>query len=110
MAFFDDAFQIDDEILAVLARDLHFAFVGEIAETAGANNRLADGVSLIGRNFLRPLPFDRPVNINFAARFFADVIDRDDDRGVIVIFPLERGLDGIGQLFAGLPAACTSPM
>ena len=79
---------------------LHFSLVGEIAETARANDRLADGVRFVRRDFLRPLPLNRAVNVNFAARFFADVIDGDNHRGVIIIFALESGLDGIGQLLA----------
>ena len=97
-------------VLSVLARQLHFALVGKIAETARANDRLAHGVSFVRRNFLRPLALDRTVNINSAARFLADVIDRDNDRGVIIIFLFQSGLDRVGQLLAGSPCAGTSPM
>ena len=90
MSFFDNMLQIDGEILSVLASDLHFALVGEVAETAGANDRLAYGISFIRRNFLRSLAFDRSININLSARFFADPIDRENDSGVIVVFLLEQ--------------------
>src|SRR6478672_1603235 len=64
---FDDAFQIHDDGFATFARQFDLLFIGEISETAGTNDRLADGVGFISRNFLGPLPLDVAVNVNFAA-------------------------------------------
>src|SRR5882762_4971879 len=56
-------------------------------------------------NFLRPLTFDRAVDINPAARFLADSFDRENDSGMIVILLFERGFYGVGELAAG-PSLC----
>ena len=66
---FDHAFQIHDDRFAAFARQFDLLFIGEISETPGANNRLADGVGFVRRNFLRPLPLDVSVDVNFARDF-----------------------------------------
>ena len=109
VALFDDSLQVDDHSRAVLARQLDFPFVAEIAESTRADDRLADRISFISRNFLRSLRFHLTGDVNLAAGFFADVIDRDDDRGVVIIFTLERGLNRVSQFLATLARRLDEP-
>src|SRR4029077_20028676 len=97
MSFFDDALKIDIEFLPVLAGDLYLTLVGKIAKPARANDGLADRVTFVRRNFLRPLCFHGTVNINSAARFFAYPIDRENDGRMIIILFLEQTLDRVGE-------------
>src|SRR3978361_483876 len=88
-ALFDHTFEINGDGFSALAGKLDLALVGKVAEAASTNDCLADGVSFIRRNLLWSLSFDGAVDIDFAARLFAYVIDRDDHSRVIVIFLLE---------------------
>src|SRR6478735_356026 len=65
VALFNDPLEVDDEILSIFSCDANFTFVRKIAEAAGADYCLADGINLIGRNYLRTLPLHRTVNIYF---------------------------------------------
>src|ERR1051325_7016189 len=96
MSLFDDALEIDDHVLAILACHLDFALIGKIAETASPNYRLTDSISLVAWDFLRTLPLDRAININLAARFLAHFVNRENNCGVIVIFLFQRRLDIVG--------------
>ena len=58
VSLFNDPLEVDREILAVFASDLHFAFVCEITKTAGTDHGLAGRVIFIGRDFLWALGFD----------------------------------------------------
>src|SRR5437867_3219713 len=79
VALFDHALKIDSEVLAILARHFHFAFVGEVAKTTGANDGLTNGEVFIRRQFLRPLCFDLSVTVYAAAGLFTYAVERQNN-------------------------------
>ncbi len=68
VSLFNNALEVHRKILAVFPGDFHLAFVCEITEATGPNNRLTGGVTFISRNFLRALAFYRTVNVNLSTR------------------------------------------
>src|SRR5205807_1271515 len=102
LSFFDYAFEIDRKLLAGLPRQFHFSLVREITEAARPDDRLTNGITFVGRNFLRTLALDRAIDINSPARFFADSVDRENDSRMIVIFFLEQGFDRVSKFLARL--------
>src|SRR6266536_6083310 len=82
-SFFDHTLEIHSKFLTGLTRQLHLTFVGKIAKAPGFNDRFADGVTLIGRNFLWSLPFNCAVYINSTSRFFTYPVDRQNHGRVI---------------------------
>src|SRR5260370_36412549 len=98
MSFFDNALEIDIEFLPVFAGDLHLTLVRKIAKPARANDGLADRVTFIRRNFLRPLYFHGTVNINSTAPFFAYTIDGENDSRMIILLFLQQTLHRRAEL------------
>ena len=101
VALLDDSLQIDDNVLTIFSRNLDLAFVGKVPKTTGADDRFADSVNLIRWNLLRSLSFNGAINVNPAPRFVTYPVDRQDDRSMVVIFPLQRRLNGVSKLSTG---------
>ena len=52
---------------------------------------------------MRALLPDLAAQIDVPPRLGADRVQPDDDRGLVKIFPLQHGLDRLGELLAGAP-------